>query len=59
MIDSNNENPTKMWKTLKELIRDEPRNTEDIDNIDFEIVDGINGCNIVDKFNIYYIVLVT
>jgi len=46
-----------MWKTLKELIRGEQRDTKDIcvDNIDFEIVVDINKCNVADKFNIYYV----
>jgi len=42
MIDSNKENPMK-------LSRGKPRGTKDIDNIDFEVVDDINGCNIADK----------
>ena len=59
MIDFNKENPTTMWKTLKEIIRGEPVGTKEIENIDFEILDNIDystiGCNIADKFNLYYI----
>jgi len=55
MIDHNKENPTSMWKTLKEIIRGEPTGTKKIENIDFEILDNTEGCNIADKFNLYYI----
>lgn len=55
MIDLNKENPTSMWKTLKEIIRGEPGGKREVENIDFEILDGIEGCNIADKFNLYYI----
>lgn len=55
MIDCNKNDPTKMWKTLKELIRGEPMHTREIENIDFEILNDMNECNIADKFNMYYI----
>lgn len=44
-----------MWKTLKEVIRGEPMELNVMENIDFEILDNINECNIVDKFNLLYI----
>lgn len=55
MIDSNKENPTSMWKTLKEIIRGGPVGLKEVGNIDFEILDDIKECNIADKFNSYYI----
>lgn len=55
MIDDNKNDPTKMWKTLKEIIRGEPMHTREIENIDFEILEHMNECNIADKFNMYYI----
>lgn len=55
MIDHNKGNPTSMWKTLKEIIRGEPTGTKEIENIDFEILDNTEECNIADKFNLYYI----
>ena len=59
MIDFNKENPTTMWKTLKEIIRGEPVCAKEIKDIDFEILDNIDystiGCNIADRFNLYYI----
>jgi len=53
MIDNNKNDPTQMWKTLKELVRGEPVCTKEIENIDFEILDNVNECNIADKFNMY------
>lgn len=55
MIDNNRSDPTKMWKTLKELIKGEQRGSENIDNVDFEVLEDIEECNIADKFNIYYV----
>src|SRR5436190_5058397 len=55
MIDLNKENPTSMWKTLKEIIRGEPVGLKEVGNIDFEILDNTEECNIADKFNLYYI----
>ncbi|XP_070169431.1 uncharacterized protein PF3D7_1120000-like [Polyergus mexicanus] len=55
MIDLNKENPTSMWKTLNEIIRGEPGGKREVENIDFEILDSTEGCNIADKFNLYYI----
>lgn len=54
-IDQNKDNPTSMWKTLKEVIRGEPVGTKTIENIDFEILDNGTEGNITDKFNLYYI----
>jgi len=55
MIDLNRENPTATWKSLKEVIRGESIGLKKVENIDFEILDNIEGFNITDKFNIYYI----
>src|SRR5436190_4025821 len=55
MIDLNKENPTSMWKTLKEIIRGEPVGLKNVGNIDFEILDDTEECNIADNFNLYYI----
>jgi len=55
MIDLNRGNPTTMWKTLKEVIRNESVGLRKAENIDFEILDNIERCNIADKFNMYYI----
>jgi len=55
MIDHSKENPTTMWKTLKEIIRGEPVSIKEGGNIDFEILDDTKECNIADKFNLYYI----
>ena len=55
MIDFIKENPTSMWKTLKEIIRGEPVSLKKVGNIDFEILDDTEECNIADKFNLYYI----
>lgn len=60
MIDSNKNDPTTMWKTLKEVIRGEPMEHKITENIDFEL-DNVNECNIegkcniADKFNLFYI----
>lgn len=54
MIDKNRNDPVTMWKTLKEIIRGEIIERNDIENIDFEILDNIQECNIADKFNLYY-----
>lgn len=54
-IDQNKNNPTSMWKTLKEVIRGEPVGAKAIENIDFEILDNGTEGNIADKFNLYYI----
>lgn len=45
MIDDNKDDPAKMWKTLKEIIRSEPMHSKDKENIDFEILEDINECN--------------
>lgn len=55
MIDSNKNNPTTMWKTLKEIIRGEPAGIKETGSIDFEILDDTEECNIADKFNLYYV----
>jgi len=55
MIDLNRGNPTTMWKTLKEVIRNESVGLRKAENIDFKILDNIKRCNIADKFNMYYI----
>lgn len=55
MIDSYKSDPTIMWKTLKELIRGETTSAREINNVDFEILENIEECNIADKFNLYYI----
>lgn len=54
MIDSNKNNPTTMWKTLKEIIRGEPAGIKETGSIDFEILGDTEECNIADKFNLYY-----
>ncbi|XP_071579880.1 uncharacterized protein, partial [Temnothorax nylanderi] len=55
MVDNNRRDPTKMWKTLKELIKGEQRGSENIDNVDFEILEDMEECNIADNFNTYYV----
>ena len=54
-IDDNKENPTDMWKTLKELIRGEPAEKKESENIYFEGLGNVEGYNVADKFNWYYI----
>jgi len=51
------ENPT-MWETLKEIIRGKPVGIRKVENINFEIIGDIDECNIADKFNLYYKVLI-
>lgn len=55
MIDSNKNNPTIMWKTLKEIIRGELAGIKETESIDFEILGDTEECNIADKFNLYYV----
>lgn len=56
MIDNNKNGPAMMWKTLKEIIRGKyAMKVNEIDIIDFEVVENIEDCNIADKFNSYYI----
>lgn len=55
MIDNNRDDPTNMWKVLKELVKGEPTGAKEINNIDFEILDKTIECSLADKFNIYYI----
>lgn len=55
MIDCNKNDATKMWKTLKELIRGEPSCVRDIEEIDFESIDVRTEGNIADKFNVFYV----
>lgn len=55
MIDSNKNNSTTVWKTLKEIIRGEPAGVKEIRSIDFEILGDTEEYNIVDKFNLYYV----
>lgn len=55
MIDDNKKDPTKMWKTLKEVIKGESMGTREIENIDFEILNDMMGGSIADKFNVYYV----
>ncbi|XP_024877360.1 uncharacterized protein LOC112458149, partial [Temnothorax curvispinosus] len=57
-IDLNKGEPTKMWKTLKEVINGEQGGAEDrecYDSIDFEILDDVKDCDTTDKFNEYYV----
>jgi len=54
-MDLNKKNPATMWKTLKEIIREEPVSIREVKNIDFVIIGYIDKCNIADKFNLYYI----
>lgn len=39
MIDNNRDDPTNMWKVLKEIVKGKPISTKEINNIDFEILD--------------------
>lgn len=55
MIDNNRDDPTNMWKVLKELVKGEPIGAKEINNIDFEILDKTIECSLADKFNMYYI----
>ncbi|KMQ82957.1 hypothetical protein RF55_21353, partial [Lasius niger] len=54
-IDGNKENPTDMWKTLKELIRGESAGKKKSENIYFEELENVEGYSIADKFNLYCI----
>lgn len=55
MIDNSKNNPTKMWKTLKEIIKGDPKRATAIENIDFEILGSMSDCNLADKFHLYYV----
>jgi len=55
MIDCNKNDPVKMWKTLKEVIRGEKTGTKEINEVDFEILQNIGEYDLADKFNLYYI----
>lgn len=55
MIDNNRDDPTNMWKVLKELVKGKPTGAKEINNIDFEILDKRIECSLADKFNMYYI----
>lgn len=55
MIDNNKNDPVMMWKTLKKVIRGENSGAKEINDIDFEILQNMGGCNLADKFNLYYI----
>lgn len=55
IIDFNRDNPTNMWKNMKELIKGETRDVKEVEDIDFEILGDTVGCNIADKFNWYYV----
>lgn len=55
MIDQNSNNPTSMWKSLKEVIRGGPIGTKVVEYIDFEMLNNNIECGIADKFNLYYI----
>lgn len=55
MIDQNSNNPTSMWKSLKEVIRGGPIGAKVVENIDFEMLNNNIECGIADKFNLYYI----
>lgn len=55
MIDDNKNDPTLMWKTLKEVIRGEAMGLKEINNVDFEVLDNGEECTLADKFNLFYI----
>jgi len=56
MIDDNKNDPALMWKTLKDVIRGESTGPREINNnIDFEILENLDECTLVNKFNIFYI----
>jgi len=55
MLDRNKNDPTTMWKTLKEVIRGGTTGSKLVEDIDFEILGNIRECSIADKFNLYYI----
>lgn len=44
-----------MWKTMKELIKGEPKRQENIDKVGFEILRNIEGMSMADRFNLYYV----
>jgi len=54
MINKKN-NPTVMWKLLKELIKGESGENREEKDIDFESSDNNVTCNITNKFNLFYI----
>lgn len=54
MIDKNKNDPRMMWKTLKEIIKGEDTGTRKIHNVDFEILNNTEECELADKFNLYY-----
>jgi len=55
MIDYNKNDSVRMWKTLKEVIREEKAGTKEINDVDFEILQNIREYDLADKFNLYYI----
>lgn len=55
MINCNKNDPIRMWKILKEVIKGEQIGLNITENIDFEILENINECNIADKFNLFYV----
>jgi len=50
MIDCNN--PIIMWNILKKIIRGKPGDNREKKDINFESLNNITECNIVDKFNL-------
>lgn len=55
MIDNNKNDPVRMWKTLKKVIRGETTGTKVIDKVDFEILENVEECTLANRFNIFYI----
>jgi len=55
MIDCNKNDPVRMWKTLKEVIRGGKAGAKEIYDVDFEILQNIGEYDLADKFNLYYI----
>jgi len=44
-----------LWKTLKLLIRGQPNDNSNWEEIDFEGLDGTGECSLADGFNIFYV----
>lgn len=55
MIDNNRNNPTEIWKTLKEVIRGKAERNIRYEEIKFEEDEESDKMDMVNRFNIYFI----
>lgn len=44
-----------MWKSLKEMMKQESIGTREIKEVDFEMLGNAEGSNIAEKFNLFYL----